>query len=204
MFQEFTQLDAGGASRVGGTGLGLVISARFVQLHGGRIDVAGEYGKGSEFTVLLPLSGAPVPEPRDLKGNNGIPKTNGSTAGSSLRCRRPQPVPTAESGPLKIAGLESTACAASPESGGHGATILCVDDEPDILKFLQLTFEDAGYKVVLAADHDGALEAARRCQPDLICLDLCMPEKDGYEVMKALRDRPRVGAGAGRRRLDQP
>ena len=84
LFQEFTQLDTGGAGRAGGTGLGLVISARFVQLHGGRIDVAGEYGKGSEFTVLLPLSGHNVSEPRTPDLANGAPKTNGSTASHAV------------------------------------------------------------------------------------------------------------------------
>ncbi len=189
LFQEFTQLDTGGAGRTGGTGLGLVISARFVQLHGGRIDVAGEYGKGSEFTVLLPLSGPNASEPRPTDLANGTPKTNRLAAShahpvTSLRFDSPV------TRPLEIAHLSGTAHVDSPEPGGHGATILCVDDEPDVLKFLQFTFEDVGYKVILASDHDVALDAASRWQPDLICLDLCMPEKDGYALMKSLRDNP--------------
>jgi PAS domain S-box-containing protein len=189
LFQEFTQLDAGAGGRVGGTGLGLVISARFVQLHGGRIDVAGEYGKGTEFTVLLPLSGPNISEPRTLDLADGHPKTNGAAAShtvsqTSLR------FDSAVMRPVESAHLGGALCAAVPEPLGRGATILCVDDEPDVLKFLQFTFEDVGYKVILAADHDVALEAASRWQPDLICLDLCMPEKDGYAVLKALRENP--------------
>jgi CheY-like chemotaxis protein/nitrogen-specific signal transduction histidine kinase len=189
LFQEFTQLDTGGAGRAGGTGLGLVISARFVQLHGGRIDVAGEFGKGSEFTVLLPLAGREFSETRTPDLANGAPKTNGITTGHSVP-ETSLRFDSAVTRPIDDAHLNAPMCAVSSQSGVHGATILCVDDEPDVLKFLQFTFEDIGYKVVLAADHDAALDAATRCQPDLICLDLCMPEKDGYAVMKTLRDNP--------------
>ena len=190
LFQEFTQLDAGGVGRAGGTGLGLVISARFVQLHGGRIDVAGEYGKGSEFTVLLPLSGLNVSEPDSITRANGSRRTNGSPA---CLCQTPAGVGIEEAATAgdELAftnGAAEHAIACAPR--GQGATILCVDDEPDVLKFLQFTFEDVGYKVILASDHDVALDAASRWQPDLICLDLCMPEKDGYAVMRALRNDP--------------
>jgi PAS domain S-box-containing protein len=190
LFQEFSQIDTGGIGRAGGTGLGLVISARFVQLHGGRIDVGGEYGEGSEFTVLLPLCRHDVSDQSTPGAADGTPMTSGSTP---CQCR-----PAMTFGPDEPAaavrefahGSSSNGWADSIEPRGQVATILCVDDEPDVLKFLRFTFEDVGYKVVLAADHDAALEAANLCQPDLICLDLCMPEKDGYAVMKALRGNP--------------
>jgi CheY-like chemotaxis protein len=65
--------------------------------------------------------------------------------------------------------------------------ILCVDDEPDVLRYLQLTFEDAGYQVLLAQDYDEAIAGARLYRPDLVCLDLAMPGQDGYAVMDRLR-----------------
>lgn len=55
LFTKFTQLDGSSTRRACGTGLGLVITAEYVQMHGGRIDVTSEYGKGSAFTVWLPL-----------------------------------------------------------------------------------------------------------------------------------------------------
>jgi signal transduction histidine kinase len=58
LFQEFSQASATTASKYGGTGLGLVISRRFCQMMGGDISVASEPGKGSVFTVRLPV-GAP-------------------------------------------------------------------------------------------------------------------------------------------------
>ncbi len=70
--------------------------------------------------------------------------------------------------------------------------ILCVDDEPDVLKYLQLTFEDAGYQVLLAHDLEEAIAGAEAQRPDLICLDLAMPGNDGFAVIGRLRDHPEL------------
>jgi signal transduction histidine kinase len=56
IFERFTRGDAGLTQRVGGTGLGLAISKSLVELHGGTISVASEVGRGSTFTVRLPLA----------------------------------------------------------------------------------------------------------------------------------------------------
>lgn len=59
LFQPFTQADASTSKNFGGTGLGLVISRRFSQMMGGDISVRSEYGKGSAFTVQLPVNVTP-------------------------------------------------------------------------------------------------------------------------------------------------
>ena len=55
IFQEFVQIDSSATRRHGGTGLGLPISRHLVEMHGGRIWVESEYGKGSTFTFILPI-----------------------------------------------------------------------------------------------------------------------------------------------------
>jgi PAS domain S-box-containing protein len=75
--------------------------------------------------------------------------------------------------------------------GDSGAvTILCVDDEPDVLTMLQRTLEDAGYRVVLASSCEEALAQAAASQPDLVCLDLGLPDSDGFAVVDGLRAHP--------------
>jgi DNA-binding response OmpR family regulator len=65
--------------------------------------------------------------------------------------------------------------------------ILLVDDEPTLLDTLALNLRASGYEVVTARDGAAALEAARAEQPDLIVLDLMMPEIDGLTVCRSLR-----------------
>jgi protein-histidine pros-kinase len=56
LFVEFQQLDSGAARSFQGTGLGLVLTKRFVEMHGGSVRVASEFGRGSTFTVVLPVN----------------------------------------------------------------------------------------------------------------------------------------------------
>ncbi|MCB0532512.1 MAG: response regulator transcription factor [Lewinellaceae bacterium] len=67
--------------------------------------------------------------------------------------------------------------------------ILIVDDEPDILEFLQYNLRKEGYAVVAAYDGKQALEVAEREKPDLIVMDIMMPELDGVETCRILRER---------------
>jgi DNA-binding response OmpR family regulator len=65
--------------------------------------------------------------------------------------------------------------------------ILVVDDEDDILQFLELVLREKGYDVVTAAGGQEALTRAQIEKPDLVLLDIMMPQLDGWEVLKLLR-----------------
>jgi len=65
--------------------------------------------------------------------------------------------------------------------------ILLVDDEKDLLEVVKLRLEASGYEVLVSADGQSALEAARREKPDLIILDLMLPKLDGYKVCRMLK-----------------
>lgn len=71
-----------------------------------------------------------------------------------------------------------------------GSTVLAVDDDETIQRLLQVNLEMEGYEVVIAGDGTEALERARELHPDLILLDVMMPEVDGWEVCRRLRDDP--------------
>jgi DNA-binding response OmpR family regulator len=68
-----------------------------------------------------------------------------------------------------------------------GRKILVVDDEPVLVETMAYNLEQAGYQVTTAADGASALEAARRETPDLVILDIMLPEMDGLEVCRQLR-----------------
>lgn len=68
--------------------------------------------------------------------------------------------------------------------------ILIVDDEQDILEILEYNLQNSGYETVTAANGDEAIRQARQFHPDLILLDVMMPEMDGYQTIKQLRKNP--------------
>jgi len=72
--------------------------------------------------------------------------------------------------------------------------ILVVDDEPDAIELIKFNLKAAGYEVITAADGEEALKKARSMLPDLVILDLMLPEVDGLEVCKILRRDQRVSA----------
>jgi len=65
--------------------------------------------------------------------------------------------------------------------------VLLVDDEPVLVETIAYNLEQAGYEVTTVADGASALEAARRERPDLVILDIMLPEMDGIEVCRRLR-----------------
>ncbi|MDZ7618375.1 MAG: PAS domain S-box protein, partial [Patescibacteria group bacterium] len=78
LFKKFTQLDASITRRAGGTGLGLSIALQYTQMHGGRIEVRSEVGKGSEFTLVLPWEPFP-PDRLDASTNQTAAAPNEDT-----------------------------------------------------------------------------------------------------------------------------
>lgn len=65
--------------------------------------------------------------------------------------------------------------------------ILIVDDEPNILLSLDFLMKKSGYQVFLARNGEEALESAHRVVPDIIILDIMMPDVDGYEICKSIK-----------------
>jgi two-component system response regulator VicR len=86
------------------------------------------------------------------------------------------------------------------------AKILCIEDDPDMIDYIELILTKAGYTVVGAEGGAKGLKAMEQEQPDLVLLDLMMPEMDGAEVLlrkkenPALRDIPVIALTA----LDSP
>jgi two-component system phosphate regulon response regulator PhoB len=72
------------------------------------------------------------------------------------------------------------------------ARILAVDDEPDLLELVRLSLSEAGFAVETAASGREALEKLQRTTPDLVVLDLMLPDMSGTEVCRWLRGRPEL------------
>ena len=75
----------------------------------------------------------------------------------------------------------------TPSSRAAEARLLVVEDEPNILELLSASLRYAGFDVVTAADGTAAVQAAQRQRPDLIVLDVMLPDMDGFDVVRRLR-----------------
>lgn len=177
LFQKFSQLDGSSTRQVGGTGLGLFITAQYIAMHGGTIDVESEYGRGSTFRVTLPLASRAL-------GDTGHHST------ALLDHQRAATQGDAARGETEMSAAESTGVAClqgrpAAAAAANSLTVLCVDDDLDTRRFLQMTLEDYGFRVITADGYDAALALAKACRPDLVCLDMKMSGKGGADVMEA-------------------
>lgn len=68
----------------------------------------------------------------------------------------------------------------------RGTTILIADDDPDVRETLKLMLDDTSHHLQFAKHGEEVMEKIREDQPDLLVLDLLMPRKDGFEVIKEL------------------
>jgi CheY-like chemotaxis protein len=78
------------------------------------------------------------------------------------------------------------------ENSGSNATILVVDDLPDNLVLVSLSLQNNGYRVVTANNGEEAIKIASLARPDLILLDLAMPEVDGLSAARRIRQMPEL------------
>src|SRR5881409_3111279 len=75
-------------------------------------------------------------------------------------------------------------------------TVLVVDDDPDVARFVEVNLRSAGYDVTVASNGEEGLEKAIELRPDLVLLDVMMPKLDGFEVAQRLRRDPRTSSSS--------
>ena len=162
VFERFKQVGDTLTDKPKGTGLGLSICKEIVEHHGGRIWVESEPGRGSTFSFTLPVHAeAAAPAPR-------------------------RPVELAE----LLRQLRDHVAVTAPQRDGKPSRILVVDDDPSIRELLRQELTEAGYVVDSVADGREAVAAVRRDRPDLIVLDVMMPEMNGFDVAAVLKNDP--------------
>ncbi len=173
IFEPFVQADGGSDRQHGGAGLGLTLVNRIVEMHGGSVKVVSEIGRGSRFTVEIPWRPAAHIEP-------------------VVNVPEPQVDQTASRVKLKLAKLPGrqteipVPAAASKQSDGKRTILLVEDREANIVTLIDyLTVK--GFEVLVARSGKESLEMARKLQPDIILMDIHMPEMSGIEATEHLR-----------------
>jgi signal transduction histidine kinase/ActR/RegA family two-component response regulator len=154
VFERFSQADNSARRGSIGLGLGLAIVKSLAELHGGSVRVkSGGEGKGTTFTVVLPISAVPA-----LDTVENVPHTKVERQDS----------------PLHTTDLK-------------GIKVMVVDNEEDAIRLVKRILEDCGATVEACMSAAECLECVTKVRPDVVIMDIGMPDMDGYTLIGKLR-----------------
>ncbi|HVY17039.1 MAG TPA: ATP-binding protein [Rhodopila sp.] len=170
IFEAFTQGDNSMTRRYGGTGLGLSIARQLVHMMDGSIGVNSTVNNGSTFWFTVTLKKSEVARP--------VP---------AIQPVRPLPKPRAEGQPALFSPASKDFQAALRKAGRSDVSILLVDDNPANMRVTHALLQTLGCTVTTARNGFEAIDAYREKEFDLILMDCQMPEMDGYEATRAIR-----------------
>ena len=174
IFERFYQTKRGYSTNSSGWGIGLALIRRLVEIHKGSVSVESELGKGSTFTILLNISG------------NAFSDKN-KIAGDSEQATVSNYLSKLDATPVTIAGSAVSATTTPSASATHKHTLLVVEDNEDMLKFLEQLFA-ADYNVITAPDGQQAWDIAiSRSDIDLVVSDVMMPVMTGAELCNMIK-----------------
>jgi CheY-like chemotaxis protein/signal transduction histidine kinase/CHASE3 domain sensor protein len=162
IFDAFQQADGSTSRKYGGTGLGLSISRELATLLGGFISLKSEPGQGSEFTLIIPLQAAEVVH------EEAIPDVQSFTPAEVLL----KPVNTIIRRP------------------DREPTVVIVEDDKNFADILENYAKEHGYQSILVNDGTTAVEIVKENLPDAVILDIMLPGKDGWQILKELKEAP--------------
>lgn len=148
-----------------GTGIGLALTKELVKILGGEIDVKSTLGKGTEFTILLPISNKAVIEEAVNESSRIIFNKMAFSSGSAT---------------------ESEIEILADRKDDHLPLVLIIEDNEDVKTYLTSCLKE-DYRLALAANGQEGVDKAIELVPDIIISDVMMPQKNGYEVCESLK-----------------
>ncbi|MCI0535458.1 MAG: ATP-binding protein [Verrucomicrobiales bacterium] len=193
VFDRFWQADNSSKRKFKGVGIGLSLVKELTEIQGGKATVESEEGKGTTFTIRLPYvkadstlslqdNGDRESQRSDRKSETGVQSEEWLTN----LYRRAELFST-----LMPEATNGQASVPAAHAGGADnemkPTVVIADDEPGMVNFLRSQIQQR-YRVVEAVDGREAVEKVSQHLPDVVLLDMNMPEKDGLQVCRELRE----------------
>jgi len=162
IFERFFRIENTETHAQSGTGIGLHLVSEYVKLHGGEISVESTVGKGSVFTVQMPIHNSTL---KELKNQDVIHSGLSSPQQTEIDLKT-------DMKPVQRANLP---------------LLLIVDDNEDFCNFITELFVD-DYHIVTANDGEEGCSIVLDQLPDIILCDVMMPKMDGYEFCRKMRN----------------
>jgi signal transduction histidine kinase/DNA-binding response OmpR family regulator len=170
VFDRFYQVDSSQTRGYEGSGLGMALAKELVELHHGKISVESKEGKGTTFTVWLPL-GTEHLSKGEITDSKGLKK--------SKMFSEEQIIPEDTS-------VVETETEKTTLSSGH-PVVLVVEDNTDMRTYIRKTLAEY-YHIVEAETGKVGVKKAEEIIPDLIISDIMMPEMDGYQLCERIKN----------------
>ncbi|MGR3318659.1 MAG: protoglobin domain-containing protein [Candidatus Anammoxibacter sp.] len=147
VFAEFMQIDSSYSKKHEGTGLGLALTKRLVELHQGKIWFESILHKGTSFYFTIPTSSPSKSKTKTQLSESAKKKTSTTT----------------------------------------GNLVMVVEDDLQSSELIRIYLHNAGYRTITAFTGNEVMSTAKKFLPSAITLDLMLPEKDGWQILKELR-----------------
>jgi len=182
IFSRFWQADTSSQRKYQGMGIGLSLVKEIAEAHGGSVAVTSVRGKGTSMSVLLPFEEAQDVDAKIVDDSQDMEPVAQKEWISDLY-RRAEMFPA-------MTSLQATLRPVEVSFGKRGKKpkLLIADDEPDMLRFLRTQLAGS-FDIIEAVDGHQAVEKAAQFLPDIVLSDMMMPEKDGLQVCRELRER---------------
>ncbi|NMF57831.1 PAS domain S-box protein [Pseudanabaena yagii] len=161
LFQPFVQIDSALNRKYNGTGLGLALTKRIIELHGGWVDLTSELGVGSCFAINLPYPHTSLPLTEE---------------------KQPSSLDTS----LELVPAETDSAKTKSKTESLPLILLAEDNDINIMPISNY-LKAKGYRMIIAKDGKEAVDLVLSAQPDLVLMDIQMPKMNGIEAIKLLR-----------------
>ncbi|WP_190804272.1 response regulator [Leptolyngbya sp. FACHB-261] len=177
VFEAFRRVNQHPGQRGGGTGLGLAITSRLVQQMGGNIRLESTPGQGSTFTVTLPCR-PPAPSLVSGPASGSAPGPDRFSEAVSAPLSLVNALALADGGPVRSSNADGT------------RTVLLIEPNPQVRAAVAERLAGQAYRLLTAADGLEGVEIARRQRPDVIVLEVALPEGQFWQVLFELKCHP--------------